>query len=82
LREERDSKELWKSMEKTKDARVSNCATAQEACLARLHAALCLQDFHMQPANLDVAFVLAGRGEIVGQLHSQPRFGRAAEGLR
>src|SRR5271165_5382770 len=35
--------------------------------------------FDVLTANLDLAFVLARRREIVGQLHSQPRFRRAAK---
>jgi hypothetical protein len=40
-----------------------------------------LQDFGELTTNFDMAFVLAGRGEVIGQLHLQPRFRGAAESL-
>ena len=41
-----------------------------------------VQLFKVLTVNLDFAFGLARRGEIIGELHSQPRLRRAAEGLR
>src|SRR6266550_2796543 len=41
-----------------------------------------VQLFKVLTVNLDFAFGLARCGKIIGELHSQPRLRRAAEGLR
>jgi hypothetical protein len=47
-----------------------------------LHGSIYVLLFKVLTVNLDFAFVLARRRKIIGDLHSQPRLSRAAEGLR
>ena len=70
-----DSKELWKNVDKDKSP---PCKSGIGGTCTR---ALCLQHVDMLTANLDIAFVLASSSEVIGQLHSQPRFRGAAESL-
>ena len=41
----------------------------------------CVEFFEILPPNLDLAFVLSSRCQVIGKLHAQPRFRRAAERL-
>ncbi len=75
LREGCRSKELWKNVDKDKSP---TCKSGIGGTCTR---ALCLQHVDMLTANLDIAFVLASSSEVIGQLHSQPRFRGAAESL-